>query len=127
MKATELGITRKELNALKKVRDGLREGLYRHLSAEDVYEKKDNGKPVFNMSNWATSQTCGTVGCIGGWMEAQLKAPRYSWDWPETLHPLFHPLVEGNEWERITPKKAARAIDNFIETGDPQWAKVLKL
>lgn len=55
------------------------------------------------------------------------------------LHPLFFPLqsdqfgteLPGYEdvsvsYTDITPEHAIRAIDNFLETGDPDWPSILK-
>lgn len=132
LSAKKLGITQKELNALKRVRDGLREGRYRHVKNCDLRDAKSDGRPIFNMEGSAWNASCGTVGCIGGWMAmsmgmSTLAASDYVHDTsPAALHPLFFPHgVDLFHWDRITPKRAARAIDNFIETGDPKWAQVV--
>lgn len=133
MKPKELGISIKEMNALRKVRDGLREGRFRHVTSpeldEDAKVKKD--KPLFNMEKaCATGYECGTVACIGGWVALQMKiapeeAAKYVYDGRSTsLDKLYFPDVV-KEWDLITPKKAAKAIDNFLTTGDPQWRKVV--
>lgn len=101
-----------DIEALRKVRDDLCAG---RIKAES-----------FDMSEWH----CGSVGCIGGWAE-QLYQPDLtqrvelmSDDNP--LNRLFYPHCLSTDWSTITTCQAIKAIDNFLETGHPNWRKVMK-
>lgn len=113
----ELGITIKERNGLVKVRDGLANGEYRHVKFDSLGTAKDNGQPLFHMNHWrATHYDCGTVGCIGGWLETITKTNIEEGE--SDFKDLFYPYDLGN-WDKITPAKAAKAIDNFLNGKQP--------
>jgi hypothetical protein len=134
--AAELGIEPIEHLALRVVRDGLASGAFRHVKNAKWFSTKGDGQPVFSMDTVHMNTPCGTVGCIGGWMAAEMQMSRAeaveyvsTQDEDDTvLKSLFYPAgfrTVGGTWDNITPKRAAKAIDNFLNTGDPQWAKVL--
>lgn len=97
------------------------------------------GQHVFDMGCAMTPNGhCGTIGCIGGHMgvimgksfgEAttyvggQLFGP--SGQHSPALHPLFFPSLSFEKWDKITPRKAGKAIRNFLKDGKPRWAAVL--
>ena len=136
--ARQLGITAKEYEALLKVRDLLskREVLF-NMSAI-ISDKKYHhgyGKDVHN---------CGTVGCIGGWMAVIMRNKLDNFDFnkvkcsaidsvidyvvdkhSQSLHKLFYPALVNIEWSEITPSQAICAIDNFMNTGDPDWLSIV--
>lgn len=121
----ELGITKKEYNAAIKVRDGLREGRYVHQIGDEYV-----GNKMFNMNVCYNTRSCGTVACIGGWMNAVMRTPKedrgsLTYTFSAPLHPVFFPDYDG-DWDKITPKRAASAIDNFLKTGDPNWNRVMR-
>lgn len=139
----ELGITKKEYNAAIKVRDGLREGRYVHIKYDDDGEIKNGSeKRLFNLGEAfrpATSD-CGSVACIGGWMATEMRVPvaerthfvdpRFGYTSArgrsDSLYPLFFPEGLDVEWETVSPKRAAKAIDNFLKTGSPKWDRVVR-
>ena len=113
--ARQLGITPEERRALIKVRDGLAAGEYLHRRIEHS-NLPDPGRPIFNMSTWRGEEGfCGTAGCIGGWMERVGAA----------LAPLFMPSYKDTgSWDGLTTRRAAKAIDRFLETGTNRpWAR----
>lgn len=132
--AKQLGLSRKEHNALVKIQDGLASGRYKHIKRDADYNWPEykGKKPLFNMNQACTKgHSCGTVACIGGWMALEMKmSPQEAADFVFNVrsgvpkYRLFYPEDVVDDWDEITPKKAARAIGNFLETGDPQWDKV---
>lgn len=126
--ARQLKITEGELKALKKVQRGLNSGEYRHVK-NSFMGRKSSGKPIFNMAIENESYSCGQVACIGDWMALQIKhkdpAGYVHSKHGKPIHELFFPPDEF-DWEDITPKNAAAAIDNFRKTGDPNWYGIIK-
>lgn len=124
--AEQLKTTQEVLDALLKVRDGIRAGEYALVPSVLNYQVPE-GKRGFNMGveclNYAG---CGTLACIGGWVALELgEDPSefvQSSHWDTPLNKLFWDSVSGNE----TLEDAADAIDNLLETGDPKWSKVWK-
>ena len=119
--AKQLGITSEERKALIKVRDGLADGKFVHR--KHPLPDKPTDKPIFNMNAWRENWKCGTAGCIGGWMEVELAYEEGNWNYSKALDPLFQPF-DLAYWSTLTPARAVRAIDNFLETGtDRPWAR----
>lgn len=122
----ELGITKAELAALRKVRNALAGGRYKHIKTDRLVKIDDEGgklphKQMFNMAYWEHNVGCGTVCCIGGWMHNITHTERSA-----SLGDLFYPdLGDEDAWDRVTPKRAVRAIDSFLKTGDPKWERVV--
>ena len=113
----------------------------------DTIRKDRTFDGVFNMGMDLKDYKCGTVGCIGGWMGIELGIPTdyqkaydndtqvrshlpdlmndrhnpFSSEFYTTrdnpLHLLFFPEVEVN-WDRLTPRDAVQAINNYLHTGD---------
>ena len=72
---------------------------------------------------------CGTVGGWCGLAMGMTKEEASSFvkqqDFDETnLRPLFYPNLDQNRWNLITTEDAVKAIDNFLETGDPRWQNI---
>lgn len=138
-------LTTKERGALVAVRDMLASGEIVHKRNADslpgsMREHFVIGlKRIFNMGCTAEATECGSVGCIGGWMGAMMgmtidEAADFVADaqagddnyWNENkgnkFSDLFFPPAKIN-YERITEKQAVRAINSFLKTGKPNWAK----
>lgn len=82
---------------------------------------------VFNMDYVIQRAECGTVYCIGGFMAMLLGEYPYgfvSGKRDTKIHELFMPSNVIN-WSEITKEQAIKAIDNFIESGDPRWKEVM--
>lgn len=119
----ELGVTKKQFCALMQVAEGLQSGRLQHYRRG----MKIKGK-LFSMNTWAYKGGCGSVCCIGGWAQTvgrvSFGASRGSR--PPGLQNLFFPKGIGEDWDRITPTQAARAITNWARTGDPQWKRATR-
>jgi hypothetical protein len=95
----------------------------------------------FNMMHWwleevalrrhtrrFTGKGCGTVGCIGGWM--QTLGATFSCtlslteDNDEYLNwsDVFFPSIPDNEWGNITLARAAQALRAKLTTGKADWS-----
>lgn len=130
-------LTKKERAALTAVRDLLDGGLleyqrdvsgFSRWSLDAVYRIRR----FFNMSVAIGEADCGTVGCIGGWMAAnmgltpsQAQAYVYGFEGRGKFNELFFPSVDNDtSYAKITPRQAVKAIDNFLKTGNPRWASI---
>lgn len=116
-------ITEREKDALISVRDGLRSRKFVH---RDPYDERPSKKPVFNMGTVGLFQSrdCGSIGCIGGWVNQELR--RHNSDFDFLKAPALCYPIEVKDWERITPGQAAKAIDNFLKDGNPRWKSVTR-
>lgn len=116
----ELNITDEEYVALNDVRIGLCNGTYAHHNSMRAKLAKMGVTPAvsgFNMGQWLDKKaSCGTIGCIGGWMGVALNRP-YRNAHSKSLNPLFYPYErgDGGAWEDITPKEASMACANFLK------------
>ena len=139
-KHEKLGITAQELIALKGVRDGLKYGLFEHRDAADPEHPTSR---IFNMGVWQNkvseahdedgrTWSCGTVGCIGGWMgmlftpllfknQKLAKTLEYEWQYSPPLKALFYPDIQGNLWTFITNEDAVKAINKFLKGDKFPW------
>ena len=122
----ELGITFAEYGALFAVRAMLQAGILEHTLRDDCDLK---GKHLFNMNHSGKIAHCGSVGCIGGNMAIIMQASRpgnyvYKKSPGSPLYGLFYPTPY--DFDTITPKEAAKAISNFLHTGNPHWDNILK-
>lgn len=141
--AEELGITQPELDALIWVRDGLGNGTFTHADDENTREFNENNRTgnYFNMNLTChvNNGGCGTVGCIGGWMwlhmhrdevlivddvfkptkKQNVAALDYIGE-HERLARLFYPR-NREDWHLLTARDTVDAIDNFLNTGNPEW------
>lgn len=76
------------------------------------------GAPNFSRSGFDDKRNkgCNTVGCIAGWMEALSKGSFRIDTSSSRLRSLFYPSNGIYNWEKITPRVAARAIKRFRTT-----------
>lgn len=130
-------LTDDEVTALIKVRKDLADGRYRHfVSHKRVNFNKLNmagfGWPtdcrIFSMDRYLEEHPCGTVGCIGGWMLHELGVfnPNHNRMFyfaqdKKRIWQLFYGCPDNIERHLITPRRAVRAIDNYI-LGHEIWA-----
>ncbi len=120
------GITFNNLVILLGIREALNQGL---LIGVPTWDKActlaQQGQHVFNITSWKIRYSCGSVGCIGGYM-ALVSAGAFDYmgiDTKHPLHSLFYPPDSLN-WSTITPAHAVKAIDNWLKTGTPRWSKI---
>lgn len=142
--AENLGISQEMHDALVWVRNMLNEQQIVHVP-DDQYPMGRNG---FNMRTSSAKYECGSVGCIGGWAwvamnldaverdadDGLFKLTNYQTDRAsnfvhemsskELLHLFFPPF--SADYDSITTKEAALAIDNYLTTGYAQWESVLE-
>lgn len=149
LNAKDLGITESEYDALILVRDLLANGSIEHRSRyfpgepEQVYFNMNYAKAKIITDDRTYQERenvdCGTVACIAGWMSIvnhQVRIDKLT----ELSHPLnnlFFPnelsdygddgcfLIESS-WGHITVPQAVRAIDNVLNTGEPNWREVVR-
>lgn len=93
----------------------------------------------FHMSEWINhfKGTCGTVCCVGGWLEihnqdntyvrndlyqAKRAARMYN---PHPLKDLFYPPNKSPAWTKANTCHGAKAIHNFLTTGDASWDEAM--
>lgn len=108
---------------LETIRDMLRAGKLPHISHYNERQPEGEEGPWFNMTCWVRGLGCGTVYCMGGYLEKLLARDiNKDMDEDEGLEGLFHPSI-GN-WNNISCEEAAQAIDNYLETGEAQWETV---
>lgn len=131
----ELGITFAEYGALLGTRAMLVEEVLR-FTPEKVTVPNIH---AFNMGIACIGHSCGSVSCIGGTMglimgKGRDGADAYTYEHGyHTLGPLFFPGRDRStvgydvDYNVITPAQAVAAIDNFLNTGKPNWGAVLGL
>jgi len=129
--AEDLGLTDLQYDALRQTLVAMETGLVEHVKVDQMKTRRAGtvrgviGK--FNMAFWRANMRCGTVACLGGTAEmisgtkpgtlfGSLTSP--------ALHELFHPSG-GFEWENISVDQAARALRNYLTTGEPNWEEAL--
>lgn len=122
--ATELEIPQKLFDALLKVRDILESGKLVHHPIS--FPTIPNG---FNMLDWKTRDECNTVACIGGWAEMfageKFNSDRFTEGFYRLCYPKSLPGDRYNyNYDKITTAQAARAITNYLTTGDSKWQEV---
>lgn len=119
---------------------------------DDKYGAMEHGAHLFNMGVACQKHHCGSVTCIGGTVGLFIKHPdpsRYVSDQEGSgrtlLTPLYFPEWKNGKvvrlkltkadikagdtsnynWRRITVTMAAKAVDNFLRTGEPNWDSVI--
>lgn len=122
----------------------------KEILKNSVYAIMDQhpGVHFFDMARTCHTQECGSVACIGGTVAMFMRLHDPSayvtqHDAHRTkLDTLYYPRWNNGRnvalkaprgydddgslyWERITPKMAAQAVDNFLRTGTPNWDKVI--
>jgi hypothetical protein len=133
LSANALQITKGEHRALLEIRNLFANGVFKH----DPDSNADH-PDGFNMDHAERSTDCGTTCCIGGWMWAALSRDRATTsicagyyvnsDRSPSLRPLFYPDhddIDDMAYSDITPAAALVAIDSFLATGDPDWARAV--
>ncbi len=131
---TKPRISKKTRDALTKIMRGLRSGQYVHVKVGEcdsnyqaVAAKNLKGKQGFSIGVWEEQAKCGTVGCIGGWLDVEMKKRR-----PEKTanvlgsSGLFVPAGFSTTPDVFTPKRCAAAIENFLKDGEPRWREVMR-
>ena len=148
----ELGITFAEWGALWGFKAIAEAGIVlKHVPAKAqspwILMREYPGVHFFDMGMTCKIDGCGSVACIGGTvgMLCQMPDPGgyvnnigdNSNRERSTLEPLYFPKWnnghdvrlknkdDGFGWEKITPKMAAAAVDNFLRTGKPNWNGVI--
>lgn len=136
------------VKALKWVRNRLKDGTIKYdLNGPEPANRFDMSRIVdrtLRATPGGTVRTCGTVGCIGGWMAIhQIKAEPnakgvYKLKAEQAtkiyhvfeamcrhtgLHDLFYPDACR---VAITPAQGVAAIDNVLATGRPHWNKIVR-
>lgn len=129
--AEKLGIPQEYIDALILARDALRDGRIKHVDYNWRHHERDfetscgefpeDGNLLFNMDIWLCKADCGTVGCIGGTASALAKIGLKAMT--DGLSDLFYPPFD--DWEKITTEESVQAIDNYLNTGDPNWEEIL--
>jgi hypothetical protein len=145
--AEQLQIKPWEYYALIRVRDYLASA-----KTPNVQDKSSRGaSPVkddvkFHMNFPIQPFHCGTAFCIGGFValykEKQIIPDAVEVDIrlvqtidyyvfhgrSRALYDLFFPhTIRETAWDDITAEQAVKAIDSFLETGDPNWEEVVNM
>lgn len=127
--AAELDLTDEQYDALKKVLVLLETSKLNFIEELPEFWPYNVKLPEFtghfNMAHWTAVAPCGTVACIGG--TAELIAGKRIFggidgDHPPMLHNLFYPTGL-----HATTEQAARALRNYLTSGDADWNTVLGL
>lgn len=120
----ELGLPEEHRGALVLCLRYLESGKLRHVKRDFVIEWDQDPQKldrVFNMHEWSVPTNCGTVCCIGGW--AEYLSGVQDLDYSKALDPLFYPSAADN-WDDITPEKAAIVVRHYLTTGEIDWSLV---
>lgn len=137
--ADELDLRPEEFDALVWVRDQLRAGNLVHV------KRSEHHKAGFNMERCLNVSSCSTVGCIGGWAWFRMNANEIGdslsdsqwndmicWlarneEWRPGLHRLFYPDIRWGDYAALQPDLCLQALENYLESGRPNWEDVLDL
>lgn len=127
MSAADLGLFEVERDALIKTLHAMDRGELKHDPNPDILDIEGTiFTGTFNMFWWNKQSICGTVCCIGGTANL-LGHLGIDHGWPEGMDCLFRPFDgEHSYLIGITVPQAANALRNYLVTGNPQWAEVLK-
>jgi len=122
--AATLGILEDVRSALITLRGRLERGEIVHDNTERPRELVDYDAPLcaINMAVWH----CGSVGCIGGWIEAMTGLSEPKMLTTPQLNDLCYPRGLCCFWSDITPEQIAHAINNYLTTGNPDWKAVMR-
>ncbi len=139
----DLGLTDIQRDALIKTLGMLERGELVHIQGRDMPGYANvllpSGEPGFtghfNMSYWMYQIGCGTIACLGG-TSAMVAGDEHLWgdhhvedDVPGgPLERLFMPggIDLLYEWKDITTEQAARALSNYLTTGEARWEEILE-
>jgi hypothetical protein len=79
------------------------------------------------MQEWKAGYRCGTVACLGGTAELlggiSFTDEVYGLNDGDDIEELFHPSIE--DWDIITEKDGAKALRNYLTTGNANWKEVM--
>lgn len=120
-----LQIEPRTYEGLLRLRDDLLDGTLVHVDVDHISTKP--GVDKFNMTVF--NEHCDTAHCIGGWLMTRNQLNRG--DWPSRLQSLFYVWKnqffgwDGN-WDLLTPKLAAQAIENFLYGSKCPWASIVR-
>jgi hypothetical protein len=120
--AYDLAIKDRERDALIKTLGLMESGHVKHVEIGDTDTITDNVEELtggFNMGVW----NCGTAACIGGTAEIIGKITFVCSS--EHLFELFYP-EGGMDYRTITVEQGAKALRNFLTTGEASWSEALK-
>lgn len=86
----------------------------------------------FDLDEWVFTNSCGTVRCIGGWVEFLNPGVLFASAWangmlPSELDDLFSPIayrMGGHFDGDCTVAEATMALRNYLTIGSPDWAGV---
>lgn len=130
----KLRITFRELGALLGTRNMLAANLLEH---DGQYHSDADDSHRFDMSTQCKVNGCGTISCIGGTMAFIMGIDEIDYvgtgfthgNHSPVLRSLFFPTdlpMSVDNWHKITPAQAVKAIDNFLNTGKPNWVEAFK-
>jgi hypothetical protein len=117
--ADDLGITGPQHDALRKTLVLLETDKLTHVEPLDGPADRGCFTGHFNMREWNTASTCGTVCCIGGTAELIGNVKFEPQGLPEGLDELFFP--NAFRVEDVTTSQAATALRCYLTTGDAKW------
>lgn len=127
----ELGLTKKEWEALIKTLMAMEAGQVEHVPAHLFHNNREETKPAFNMQVWHDRYTCGTVACIAGTAEIlgnlgtgtlRNTANELEAQGETALVELFCPNSNIN-YDAIGPKRAAKVLRGYLTNGVTSWRK----
>jgi len=136
LKPSQLGLTKKRRAALVTVLRMLERGEIKHVDIDPIGYECVIGKPtdlqIFNMQVTHAETHCGTAGCIAGWADA-VCGTRFTMVeggicvrmLRTALDRLFCPPIGDKTWSKITTEQAARALRNYLTTGEAMWEEII--
>lgn len=136
MSAADLTLSDAQYDALKKTLVVLETEQVVHVAYNKDSSRLGRGNSFtghFNMIYWRTQHTigedCGTVACICGTAEI-IGDVELQYHPSGNLQRLFmpFPVLRQSDADRlaaITPEQAARALRNYLTTGQARWAEIL--
>ncbi len=126
--AAQLNITEMELSALKAVLGMLERGEIPHRK----FSMQSTGDALF----WK-GEECGTPACICGWARHVTRNLAFDGSlrrYPRDLCNLFLMGADKRSldaveviWPKITTAVAARALSNYLTTGEPRWSEAVAM
>jgi hypothetical protein len=131
--ADELGITDAEQRALVTVLGMMERGeIADSEPGASLWGRDVPSAPVgFNMASFFAESDCGTIACICGWaiavggLNKDLMLKRFE---VPALDRLFDPsasCLPFGAMAQITTPQAARALRNYLTTGEPNWPEAI--
>ena len=129
--AEQLYLSEKQKEALVRTLELLENGKLLHVRdfCPEIDKKGEKFTGHFNMAYWRAKDSCRTVACIGGTAElisgVKFLDPNkfIGGHFPPKLNELF--FRPTGHFNSKTPAQAAKALRNYLTTGDAQWSTVL--